>query len=191
LWKRKLAWYFMQNAGRGIWRKFSGLSRGYGTASLGNYSNKIKQLIPWSSVLLEKLQSLFWSRNSLPFVKPEGSLPCLQGPATGPYREPDKSGPHPKPYFLRSIATIYAHLRLRLPTGIVRSSFPTKLFIHFLSLNACYMSRASHPSCFVLPNNIWSVRSEAGSWPVGCWDRGFESRSRHGCLSLSVLCCPV
>jgi hypothetical protein len=23
------------------------------------------------------------------------------------------------------------------------------------------------------------------SWPFGCWDRGFESRLRHGCLLLS------
>jgi hypothetical protein len=29
------------------------------------------------------------------------------------------------------------------------------------------------------------------SWPVGCWDRGFESRSRHEHLYASVLCCPV
>jgi hypothetical protein len=28
-----------------------------------------------------------------------------------------------------------------------------------------------------------AVWSEAWSWPVGFWDRGFESRSRHGCLS--------
>jgi hypothetical protein len=36
------------------------------------------------------------------------------------------------------------------------------------------------------------VRSEAWSWPVGCWDRGFESRSWHGCLSAyfcDVFCC--
>jgi hypothetical protein len=24
------------------------------------------------------------------------------------------------------------------------------------------------------------------SWPLGCWDRGFESRSRHGYLSLCL-----
>jgi hypothetical protein len=35
----------------------------------------------------------------------------------------------------------------------------------------------------------WSCGLRRGSWPVGCWDRGFESRSRHGCLSLVFLCC--
>jgi hypothetical protein len=30
-----------------------------------------------------------------------------------------------------------------------------------------------------------------GSWPVGCWDRGFESCLRHVCLSLVFLCCDV
>jgi hypothetical protein len=32
-------------------------------------------------------------------MKPEGSLPCLQEPATGLYPEPDKSNSHPpKPF---------------------------------------------------------------------------------------------
>jgi hypothetical protein len=38
----------------------------------------------------------------------------------------------------------------------------------------------------------WPCGLRRGSWPVGCWDRGFESRSRHGCLSASfcvVLSC--
>jgi hypothetical protein len=30
----------------------------------------------------------------------------------------------------------------------------------------------------------WPCGLRRGSWPVGCWDRGVESRSRHGCLSL-------
>jgi hypothetical protein len=37
----------------------------------------------------------------------------------------------------------------------------------------------------------WPCGLRRGSWPVGCWDRGFESRSRHGCLRISVLCCVV
>jgi hypothetical protein len=38
----------------------------------------------------------------------------------------------------------------------------------------------------------WPCGLTRGSSPVGCWDRGFESRSRHGCLSASfcaVLSC--
>jgi hypothetical protein len=31
-------------------------------------------------------------------MEPEGSLLCLQEPATGPYPEPDKSSPHLPPY---------------------------------------------------------------------------------------------
>jgi hypothetical protein len=31
----------------------------------------------------------------------------------------------------------------------------------------------------------WPCGLRRGFWPVGCWDRGFESRSRHGCLSAS------
>jgi hypothetical protein len=31
----------------------------------------------------------------------------------------------------------------------------------------------------------WPCGLRRGSWPVGCWDRGLESRSRHGCLSAS------
>ena len=31
-----------------------------------------------------------------------------------------------------------------------------------------------------------------GMRPIACWDCGFESRRRHGCLSLvSVVCCQV
>jgi hypothetical protein len=37
----------------------------------------------------------------------------------------------------------------------------------------------------------WPCGLRRGSWPVGCWDRGFESRSRHECLSLVFLCCVV
>jgi hypothetical protein len=31
----------------------------------------------------------------------------------------------------------------------------------------------------------WPCGLRRGSWPVGCWDRGFEFRSRHACLSTS------
>jgi hypothetical protein len=31
----------------------------------------------------------------------------------------------------------------------------------------------------------WPCGPRRGSWPLGCWDRGFESRFGHGCLSSS------
>jgi len=36
---------------------------------------------------------LSWSKNSLPVMEHEGSLPGSQRPATGPYPEPDASSP--------------------------------------------------------------------------------------------------
>jgi len=43
---------------------------------------------------MEQSPSLSQSRNSSPFMEPEGSLPCPQQPATGLYSGPDESSPH-------------------------------------------------------------------------------------------------
>jgi hypothetical protein len=55
-------------------------------------------LTVWSTVLLEKLPFLSYSRYHLPSMETEGSLPCSQQQATGPYIEPDASNPHPLIY---------------------------------------------------------------------------------------------
>lgn len=39
---------------------------------------------------MRNLQSLSWSRNTLPLTEPEGSLPCLQQRSTSPYPELDE-----------------------------------------------------------------------------------------------------
>jgi hypothetical protein len=49
---------------------------------------------------LRSWQSLSQSGNFLPFMEPEGSLPCTQQPATGPYPEPDEFSPHLPTLFL-------------------------------------------------------------------------------------------
>jgi hypothetical protein len=47
-------------------------------------------------------------------------------PSTGPYPEPDQSSPyHPILSLLRSILTLFTHLRLGLPSGLFPSGFPT------------------------------------------------------------------
>jgi hypothetical protein len=40
-----------------------------------------------------EVKSLSYSRNSLHFMEPEGSLSCSEEPATNPYTEPDASNP--------------------------------------------------------------------------------------------------
>lgn len=47
------------------------------------------------SYQLNAAQSLKrWSRNCMPFTKPEGSLPSSQQPTNGPYLDPDESNPY-------------------------------------------------------------------------------------------------
>jgi hypothetical protein len=58
-------------------------------------------------------------------MEPEGSLPCSQEPATGPYPEPDESSSHPHPSSLRSILMLPSYLRLGLMSGLFPSGFPT------------------------------------------------------------------
>jgi uncharacterized membrane protein YwaF len=45
-----------------------------------------------------------WSINSSPFMEAEGSLQCLQEPATGLYPGPDESCTHSYPISLRSFS---------------------------------------------------------------------------------------
>jgi len=54
-------------------------------------SSLTHSLTPWSKGLFEKLMVTQLYRNSLPFMEPEGSLPCSQEPTAGPCPEPDAS----------------------------------------------------------------------------------------------------
>jgi hypothetical protein len=48
-------------------------------------------------------------------MEPDGSFPCRQGTATGPYPEPDKSTLITDPTSLRSTVTLLHHANLGHP----------------------------------------------------------------------------
>jgi len=77
-------------------------------------------------------------------MEPEGSLPCSQQRATGPYPEPGEYGPH-FPTLSRSILILISHLRLGFPNCLFPSRFPTNIFYGFNFFHAYYMHRPSHP----------------------------------------------
>jgi len=54
-------------------------------------------------------------------MEPEGSLPCSQEPANGPYSEPGASKPQLTTVSPKSI--LFSHLRLGLPSGLFHAGF--------------------------------------------------------------------
>jgi hypothetical protein len=97
---------------------------------------------------------LSYSRSSLPFMVPKGSLPYWQQPTTGPCPELYESSPTLSSYFHK------IHFNIIIIPSMHRSSewsFPFKLsnqkkfFLHV----SCCMPSPSHPPSFDLRNNIW------------------------------------
>ena len=88
-------------------------------------------------------------------MKPEGSLPCSQEPATWTSHEPDKSSTLALPSSWKSILILSCYLRLGLPSG----SFPGFPCPNLSSLQ--YMLHAPPISFFPIwsPNNDgWEVQ---------------------------------
>jgi hypothetical protein len=72
---------------------------------------------------------------------------------------------------------------------IMRSWRDVKEIIIFYRM---HKSRADNP--LLIKSNIAELRRSQwprGLRPLGCWGRGFESRSGHGCLSVVFICCVV
>jgi len=93
-------------------------------------------------------------------MEPEGSLPCSQKPATGPYPEPDESSSHvPTLFSLRTILILSSQLRLGLSNGVYHSGFPTKMLYAFLVSHVCYMTCPYYRPWSDHTNNVcWSVQ---------------------------------
>jgi hypothetical protein len=65
-------------------------------------------------------------------MEPEGSLPCSQKSATGPYPESVQSSPHFHVLYMKLILSF--HRRLVLPSYLFLLGFPTKTMYVFLIL---------------------------------------------------------
>jgi hypothetical protein len=91
-------------------------------------------------------------------MEPEGSLPCTQQPATGPYPQPDESSPHIPPYLRMFHSNIIFPSTPRSSKWSLsfRRSKQYRARNSHLS-NACYMSRPSYPH-FPLPMSFQRVR---------------------------------
>jgi hypothetical protein len=110
------------------------------------------QLTPWSWALPEKLLNKFPH-----FMKPEGSSPYLQEPATCPYPEPDRSSMYPPPPRPKSNFS-KIHFYIILPSTPVVSFpqvSPLKSSIHLASPHICYTSCPSQSSWFDYSSDIW------------------------------------
>jgi hypothetical protein len=98
--------------------------------------------------IFEKLTVAQLVKKSPYIIESEGSLPCLQEPATGCYPDPDKSNLY---IFLLLLDHIYyytSHLRLDISSSL--SGFTNKFLCIFHLFYACYMARPSHPPSFYI-----------------------------------------
>jgi hypothetical protein len=107
---------------------------------------------------LTSQQVLSSSRVSPHFMKPRGSLPHSQEPATCPYPVPDRFSTCAPPTFRKSILIISSHLRVGLPSGSFPQVFPLKPCLTLYS--PPYVLHAPPTSVFfILSPKLYLVRT--------------------------------
>jgi hypothetical protein len=79
-------------------------------------------------------------------MEPEVLMPYSQGPATGPYPEPDESSPHPQP--------VYLYISPSMPRSSVRSFPFTFSDIHFPSPRSSQWIRPIPRPCVTFCNKM-------------------------------------
>jgi len=86
----------------------------------------------------------------------EGSFPCPQGPATGPYIDPDATSPHPASFSPKIYSTIIFPSTPRSSKCSLPFRSPNRniLCIYHFS-HACYIPLPLRPPWFDHPNNLW------------------------------------
>jgi hypothetical protein len=101
---------------------------------------------------LRSLQSFTYLRISRYFIEPEGSLPCAQEPATGPYPQPDESSPY-YPILFLNIQLHIILLCLGLSSCLFPSEFPPKPYTPlFFSMRATWSAHLIHLDSIILSN---------------------------------------
>lgn len=109
------------------------------------------QPILWNSVLCGNLEGLWWLRNSLPFMEPDGLLPDSQKPTTGPYLKSREYSLCPPSSFFKIIIILSSHLGCGLPSSLFASGFQ-----HILLVTNCTpISADMMPSCMETPVPNW------------------------------------
>jgi hypothetical protein len=100
-------------------------------------------------------QSFTSSRNSRPFMKPEGSLLCSQKSTTGPCPELHQSNLHP--ISSKSTSMLFFHLRLCLPSCLLALDFSSETSYAF---SICHTPVTYQPRYPVLKHiaNVFSLR---------------------------------
>jgi hypothetical protein len=96
---------------------------------------------------IHSLRNLGHQRNLPPFIRPEDSLPCSQGPATGPYLEPGefRQNPHTLSFIMRFNVTSIPKLCL-------------KAFFHFHVFRLHFCARLLSPQRLNLQNTNYVTR---------------------------------
>ena len=105
------------------------------------------------SPIWEANRSTPYSRNPPNFMKPDGSLPHSQQPATCPYPKPDRSSLRPPSHFSKIHVSIISHLRLGLPSCLLPSGFPTKTL--YAPLLSPYVLHALPIPAFLTSSPEW------------------------------------
>ena len=98
--------------------------------------------------------------NSPHFIKPEGSLPHSQQPATCPYPAPDRYSPRPAPHFSKINFNITLTSRPGSSKWSASLKFPNQNPVHISPPpHTCYTTCPSQSSWFRYPSIWWAIRA--------------------------------